>query len=111
MARTVPPLEAAIATPNFDAERLAAFCIENGIRRLAVFGSALHANATPQSDLDLLVEFLPGRTPGLLAMARLERQLSYLFNGHRVDLRTPEDLSQHFRQEVTEEAQDLFPPG
>jgi hypothetical protein len=90
---------------------LATFCLENGIRRLAVFGSALHANATPQSDLDLLVEFLPGRTPGLLAMARLERQLSPLFDGCRVDLRTPEDLSRHFRQEVVDEAEDLFPPG
>jgi hypothetical protein len=90
---------------------LADFCIENGIRRLAVFGSALHANATPQSDPDLLVAFLQGRTPGLLAMARFERQLSSLFGWCNLDLRTPEDLSRHFRQEVVEEVEDLFPLG
>jgi len=90
---------------------LADHCIENGIRRLAVFGSALHANATPQSDPDPLVEFLQGRTPGLLAMARFERQLSSLFDWCDLDLRTPEDLSRHFRQEVVEEVEDLFPPG
>lgn len=98
-----------MAPLSFDSERLAAFCFENGIRRLAVFGSALHGDVTPESDLDLLVEFMPGRTPGLFAIARLERQLSSLLDGRKVDLRTPEDLSRHFRQEVVQEAEDLFP--
>ena len=56
-------------------ERLAAFCQQNGIRRLAVYGSALHGTLGPESDIDLLVEFVPDRTPGLFGVARLEREL------------------------------------
>lgn len=83
---------------------LAEFCRRHHIRRLSLFGSALHGNLTPESDLDLLVEFEPGHTPGLLGMARLERELSALL-GRKVDLRTPGDLSRYFREEVLCEAE------
>ena len=83
---------------------LAEFCRRHHIRRLSLFGSALHGNLTPESDLDLLVEFEPGHTPGLLGMARLERELSALL-GRKVDLRTPGDLSRYFREEVLREAE------
>lgn len=86
-------------------ENIAAFCREHGIRRLAIFGSALRDNFRPDSDVDVLVEFEPERIPGLLGMARLERELSPLFNGRKVDLRTPEDLSRYFRQNVIEQAE------
>lgn len=78
---------------------LAEFCRANGIARLAVFGSALGPDFGPESDLDLLVEFLPGRVPGLLGMSRLQRELTALV-GRQVDLRTPEDLSELFRAQV-----------
>jgi predicted nucleotidyltransferase len=71
-----------------------------GIRRLAVFGSALRNDFLPNSDIDLLVEFDPRRIPGLFGIARIERKLSLLFGGRKVDLRTPEDLSRYFRQQV-----------
>jgi predicted nucleotidyltransferase len=76
--------------------QLAEFCRERGIRWLALFGSALRPDFGPDSDIDVLVEFEPGRVPGLFGMARLERELSGLFDGRAVDLRTPGDLSRYF---------------
>ena len=55
--------------------------------------------------IDMLVEFEPGHMPGLLGMARLERELSHILGGRKVDLRTPEDLSRYFRDEVLREAE------
>ncbi len=89
---------------NLDKEALGWFCRANGIARLSVFGSALGHQFGPDSDVDLLVEFLPGRVSGLLGMARMERELSDLI-GRQVDLRTPEDLSHFFRDRVLEEAE------
>ncbi|MCY3655937.1 MAG: nucleotidyltransferase family protein [Chloroflexota bacterium] len=86
-------------------DALADFCTDRGIRRLAVFGSALRDDFGPDSDVDVLVEFEPGRTPGLLGIAGLELELSRLFSGRRVDLRTPEDLSRYFRQDVLDTAE------
>ena len=79
---------------------LAAFCQEHGIKRLAIFGSALREDFGPESDIDVLVEFEPDRIPGLLGIAGMELELSELFTGRKVDLRTPEDLSPYFRQDV-----------
>jgi hypothetical protein len=92
-------------------EAIAAFCREHGIRRLSVFGSALRDDFTPDSDIDLLVEFEPDRIPGLLGIARLERQLSALLGGRKVDLRTPEDLSRYFREQVLQEAEVQYAKG
>ena len=78
---------------------LISFCQEHGIRRLAVFGSALRDDFGPDSDIDLLVEFEPDRIPGLLGVAGMELTISELFAGRKVDLRTAEDLSPYFRQE------------
>jgi uncharacterized protein len=84
--------------------RLQAFCRRNSIRRLALFGSVLRDDFGPNSDVDVLVEFEPEHVPGLLGMARMERELSALLD-RQVDLRTSEDLSQYFRQHVLEEAE------
>ena len=84
--------------------RLAAFCRNRGIKRLAIFGSALRADFGPESDIDVLVEFEAHHTPGLLGIAGMELELSRMF-GRKVDLRTPEDLSRYFRQSVLDEAQ------
>lgn len=90
---------------NVPKEALASFCRKRGIRRLALFGSAIREDFGPDSDIDLLVEFEDGRTPGLLGIARMERELSALFGGRKVDLRTPEDLSRYFRAKVMTEAE------
>lgn len=83
---------------------IAGFCRANGIRRLAVFGSVLRDDFHSGSDIDLLVEFEPDRVPGLFGLARMERELSALLGGRKVDLRTPADLSPYFRQQVLDEA-------
>ena len=76
------------------------FCTQHGIRRLSVFGSALREDFGADSDIDVLVEFMPDRIPGLLGMAAIERALSNLLGGRTVDLRTAEDLSRYFRDKV-----------
>lgn len=96
---------------EFPKEEIARFCREKGIRRLAVFGSALREDFRPDSDIDLLVEFEPERTPGLFGMARLEREFSALLGGRTVDLRTPGDLSRYFRQRVMDEAEVQYAHG
>jgi predicted nucleotidyltransferase len=87
-----------------DQNALAGLCRRHGIRRLSLFGSTLKGTARPDSDVDLLVEFVPGSEPGLLGLAEIEARLSALLGGRRVDLRTPADLSRHFRDEVVNTA-------
>jgi predicted nucleotidyltransferase len=90
---------------NLDAATLAEFCQRHHIRRLALFGSRLKGTERPDSDVDLLVEFEPEHVPGLLALAGMEAELSRLLGGHAVDLRTPQDLSRYFREEVERTAE------
>ena len=92
-------------------DRLAALCQEHGIKWLAVFGSALREDFGPESDIDVLVEFETDRIPGLLGVAGIELELSMLFSGRRVDLRTPEDLSPYFRQDVLDTGEVQYAKG
>ena len=92
-------------------DHLAAFCQEHGIKRLAVFGSVLREDFGPESDIDVLAEFEPDRIPGLLGIAGMELELSELFSGRKVDLRTPEDLSHYFRQDVLDTAEVQYAQG
>jgi uncharacterized protein len=87
-----------------DPKVLASICRKHRILLLSVFGSTLKGTARPDSDLDLLVEFEPDAKPGLVGMARIEIELSSLLDGRKVDLRTAEDLSRHFRDEVLQTA-------
>jgi predicted nucleotidyltransferase len=100
-----------VARIAVDESKIVAFCRENRIRRLALFGSALRDDFRPDSDIDVLVEFEPGSAPGLLRIARMERQLAPAFGGRKVDLRTPEDLSRHFRQSVLDHAEVHYAEG
>ncbi len=92
-------------------DRLAALCQERGIKWLAVFGSALREDFGPESDIDVLVEFETDRIPGLLGVAGIELELSELFSGRKVDLRTPEDLSPYFRQDVLDTVEVQYAKG
>lgn len=85
-----------------DREKLAEFCRRHHIRRLAFFGSVLREDFRSDSDVDVLVDFLPGRVPGLAFFA-MEAELSEIL-GRRVDLNTPQFLSRHFRDEALAEA-------
>jgi uncharacterized protein len=83
-------------------DKIADFWRRHHIRKLAVFGSVLHGDARPDSDLDVLVEFDPGHVPGL-AFFGMEQELSELL-GRKVDLNTPQFLSPSFRDAVLAEA-------
>ncbi|HYV01215.1 MAG TPA: nucleotidyltransferase domain-containing protein [Actinomycetota bacterium] len=93
---------------DFDEEALAAFCRSSGIHRLALFGSISRGEQGSDSDVDLLVEFEPGRTPGLLRLAAMELELGRLLGNRDVELRTYEDLSRFFRDEVRATAKPLY---
>lgn len=75
------------------------FCERNHIRKLSLFGSVLTPRFRPDSDVDILVEFDQDHLPSLFDLARMETELSAEL-GHKVDLRTAEDLSRYFRAEV-----------
>jgi len=97
------PSRARIQIPR---DRIVEFCRRNHIRRLALFGSVLRDDFTPASDVDVLVEFEPGKTPGF-AFFRMQEELSEII-GRRVDLNTPKELSKYFRDEVLSEAEELY---
>ena len=82
---------------------LAAFCRRHYIRRLSVFGSALRKDFRPNSDVDLLVEFQPGHTPGW-EIIDLEDELSNLFGGRRVDVVNPKYLNPRLRDQILDSA-------
>ena len=85
-------------------KELADFCKRNNIRKFSIFGSSIRNQLQPDSDIDGLVEFEQNHTPGLFSIIKMEMELSGKF-GRKVDLRTPEDLSQYFRNEVVKNAE------
>lgn len=91
---------------DLDRSALEQLCRKHHIRRLSVFGSRRSGRQTPESDLDLLVEFDPGHVPGF-AFAAIERELSQLF-GSEVDLRMSVDLNRRFRDEVSRTAEPIY---
>jgi predicted nucleotidyltransferase len=84
---------------------LAEFCRRNHVRTLALFGSVLRSDFHPDSDIDILIEFDLGHVPGFFRLSELEEELSLLFGGRKIDLRTPQDLSRYFRAEVIKHAE------
>lgn len=84
-------------------EQIADFCRRHHIRRLGLFGSVLTDHFRPDSDIDVLVEFEEGHTPGLAFFA-MEEELSNLI-GRKVDLNTPGFLSRYFRSDVIHQMQ------
>ncbi len=81
-------------------EKIAEFCQRHHIRKLSLFGSVLREDFRPDSDIDLLVEFESGKTPGFFEMFRMETELSQMLEGRKIDLRTPNELSPYFRDRV-----------
>lgn len=91
-----------------DPDALADLCRRNRIHKLSLFGSMLKGTAREDSDIDLLVEFEPDARTTLLDMARIEIELSELLGGRKVDLRTAQDLSRQFRDEVVRTAEPQY---
>lgn len=106
-AHQPPPDESLTAGIESDRWRLAEFCRRNHVRRLALFGSVLRDDFRPDSDVDVLVEFEPGRVPGFLRLAGVELDLSEML-GRDVGLRTAADLSPWLREEVAATAQSQY---
>ena len=91
--------------------RLSPSCVSSTKFKLSLFGSTLKGTARPDSDVDLPVEFEQGARPTLLDIAQIEIELPQLLGGRKVDLRTPEDLSRHFREEVLRTAEPQYVAG
>ena len=89
---------------HIPADRVAEFCKRNGIRKLSLFGSALRDDFRTDSDIDLLVEFRTGAAPSLFDLAHMERELSAVLGGRKVDMCTPKELSRYIREEVVSTA-------
>lgn len=89
-------------------EKLGHLCQAHGIQKLSLFGSVLRPDFGPESDIDVLVEFLPHRTPGLFELASMQEELQDIFGGRHVDLRTYNDLSRYFRDQVLAEAKLVY---
>ena len=92
---------------HFDEEQIGEFCRRNGIVRLALFGSILTDRFGPDSDVDLLVEFDPDRRVSLFDVGGMTMDLIDML-GRDVDLRTAEDLSIYFRDDVVRGARPLY---
>lgn len=95
---------------KFDKQQIEDFCKKNRITKLAFFGSVLRSDFSPQSDVDVLVEFHPKHTVGFLGLAKMQNELSEII-GKPVDLRTPAELSRYFRDEVLSQAEVQYAEG
>jgi hypothetical protein len=89
---------------------LEALCRRHRIRQLSLFGSVLTEEFGPQSDVDVLVEFEPGRVIGL-DVFELEEELSELFGGRRIDLVNRKYLNPRLRRRILEQAQVQYAQG
>ena len=96
-------MQAGIEIPK---DKVAEFCRRNRIRKLLFFGSVLRGDFRADSDVDVLVEFQSGHTPGLAFFA-MQRELSDIL-GRKADLNTADDLSPYFKQEVLNEAEVVY---
>jgi len=87
--------------------KIESFCKKYHIAYLALFGSVLTSNFTKKSDVDILVRFEKKHTPHLFSMIRMELELSDIV-GYPVDLKTPNDLSPYFRNDVLTKAKTIY---
>ena len=88
-----------------DREKITNFCRRHHIRKLALFGSVLRDDFRPDSDVDVLVEFEAGHTPGFIRLFHIEEELSQLVGGRKPDLVTPGFLNRRIRDKVLSQAQ------
>lgn len=83
------------------------FCKKHHIAYLALFGSVLTSHFTEKSDVDVLVKFEKKHIPHFFGLIQMESELSTII-GYSVDLRTPNDLSRYFRDDVLAKAKMLY---
>ena len=92
---------------SVDRAALAELCRRHHITRLALFGSVLRDDFRPDSDVDVMVEFEEGKTPGF-GIIGIQDELSVLFGGRRVDLVTQRGLNRHLRESIMASAQAFY---
>ena len=95
---------------SIDRDAVSAFCRRHHIKRLALFGSVLRDDFSPDSDVDVLVEFQAGHVPGL-GFIGIEREFSQLLRGRRVDMVTPKFLNHRIRDQIVSSAESLYVAG
>ena len=88
-------------------DRIREYCATQPIRRLSVFGSAVRNELTPESDIDMLVEYLPDARISYFDMGRHVTDLMEII-GRQVDLCTPNSLSRYFRDDVVAKALPIY---
>jgi uncharacterized protein len=93
-----------LAIPHTD---IADFCRRYHIRRLSLFGSVVRDDFGPESDIDCLVEFEPGHTPGL-DIIDVEAEFGKLFGGRRVDMLNPRYVNHRLRHEIFGSAEVIY---
>jgi len=86
---------------------IAEICGRHQVRELSLFGSAARGDMRPDSDIDLLVDFLPGARPGLLGVAAMMREFATLL-GRRVDLAVKPALKPLVRPGVLADARLIY---
>jgi predicted nucleotidyltransferase len=88
-------------------EKLTSLCQQYQVKELCLFGSRARGDNRPDSDLDILVDFLPNSQLGLIGFAGMQRELAELF-GHKVDLVPKLGLKPIIRDEVLPEAKSFY---
>lgn len=92
-------------------DKIVDFCRKNHILKLSFFGSILRKDFGPESDVDVLIEFEPTHIPGYIGLAGIEDEFSRLVGGRNVDMSTSKSLSPYFRDEVVEQAKNIYEKG
>ena len=90
---------------------IAGFCLRHHIRKLSLFGSVLRDDFRSDSDVDVLVEFEPGHVPGMIRFVQMEKELSSLMGGQKVDLVTAKFLNRRIRDRVLADAEVQYAEG
>lgn len=86
-------------------------CQQEGIAFLAVFGSATRHDFTEASDIDLIVQFVPGQRVGLIRFLRIQDRLSKVLEGRGIDMHTLRELHPLIRDKVQQQMVPIFPLG
>ena len=92
-------------TYPFDTNRLIEICQKNDVAMVGIFGSIARGNATKKSDIDLLVKF--NRRKSLLALVKLERELSFALN-RKVDVLTEAAISPYLREGILRDLKVIY---
>lgn len=88
---------------NINKEKLENICQQYDVQKLHFFGSVVHGDFSNSSDIDILVEFLPGKKPSLLGLGRMQQDLEGIFK-REVDLKTPGFFKKENLNSILEES-------